>query len=880
MSQAQSQRPPHNLPASLTPLVGRTAEYHHTLELLRSATCRMISIVGTGGVGKTRLALECAWALVDEHAARFPDGVYLVSLAEINPSELLNDLIATEIAEALGLAFSGTDTPSTQLHHYLHARSMLLLLDNFEHLSAATPFLSALLHAAPALTLLVTTREPLRLRSEWIVTLHGLSFPEPQNTLVNPELPVGVQGEPSATGAKITAAGSIRSAWSIDDLQQYGAIQLFVQAAKMYDPNFTLSAATAPAVVQICQFIDGLPLGIELAASWLRTLSSTEIGAELARGLDILTSAKVDLSPRQQSLRALFNSSWRLLRPAEQQALGRLAIFRGSFTREAATAVAGVPLAVLATLVDKSLVHRKGTAETNASRYELLVLVRQYAAEQLEQAGEASAVANNHADYYADLLAARTADLRGAGQQAALGAIAHEIAEIRAAWRHACETANATLIARAADGLFHFYDMHSLFQEGAAAFQAASAALASHQGRPDVQRAWAHALARQAWFIFYLGQQREAQAQLEQSITTLRALGARAEIIFSLNYQGAVCSYLGEYATTEVLCREALELAQELGDRYGQAIACNILGQAAYDQGQYTTAQAWSQQSLALEQQLGNRWSMSFSLTNLGKVAFITGEYAEARWCFEESLQIRQAIGDTRGVAISLNRLGETAVALGAADEARERYNQSLQLFRSIGSQWGIAAALIHRAHLALAQGDAAMALPMLHEALQLALDLESLPQVVTILATCAPLIRQSGDRAWADALDRVLEAAPTTLEPYQAHARRLLAWARNNDMGQRQLITSPPAPPRQLPDTDSATVAQQRGAAAHPAGLTAREVEVLRLVARGLTDAQVADKLVVSRRTVSTHLSAIYGKLQMNSRSAATRFALEHGLG
>jgi predicted ATPase/DNA-binding CsgD family transcriptional regulator len=876
---SQTQRAQHNLPASLTPLVGRMAEYDHTLDLLRSATCRMISVVGTGGVGKTRLALECAWALVDENATRFPDGVYLVSLAELNPSDLLNDLIATEIADALGLSFSGTDTPSTQLQHYLHARSILLLLDNFEHLSMAAPFLAALLEAAPALTLLVTTREPLRLRSEWIVTLHGLSFPDSQNKFADATLPAGQQPAALTTGDLAIVPGLIDRRWSIDELQQYGAIQLFVQAAKMYDANFRLSAETAPAVVQICQFIDGLPLGIELATSWLRTLSCTEIAAELAHGFDILTSAKVDLTPRQQSLRALFNSSWRLLRPNEQQALGRLSVFRGGFTRKAAAAVADVPLPVLATLVDKSLLHRKSAATANASRYELLVLVRQYAAEQLEQAGDATVAANNHAAYFADLLAAHTADLRGAGQQAALSAIGQEIAEIRAAWRWACESANARLIARAADGLFHFYDMHSLFQEGAAAFQAASAALATHRSLPDVQRVWAHALARQAWFIFYVGQQREAQALLEQSITALRALGARAELIFSLNYQGAVCSYLGEYATTEALCREALELAQALGDRYGQAIASNILGQAAYDQGQYAAAQNWSQQSLAIEQQLGNRWSMSFSLTNLGKVAFITGEYAEARWCFEESLQIRQGIGDTRGVAICLNRLGETAVALGAADEARERYNQSLQMFRSIGSQWGIAAALIHRAHLALTQADPATALPMLHEALQLALELESLPQVVTILATCAPLIRRSSDRTWADALDQVLEAAPTTLEPYQAHARRLLAWAKNNDLAQRQPITTPPAPPAHSPDTDSSTMAQQR-AAAYPAGLTAREVDVLRLVAQGLTDAQVADKLIVSRRTVSTHLSAIYGKLQVNSRSAATRFALEQGLG
>jgi predicted ATPase/DNA-binding CsgD family transcriptional regulator len=847
---------PHNLPASLTPLIGRADEQRQVLDLLRGPTYRLVSLVGPGGIGKTRLALECAWALAHEGARRFADGVYLVALADIPASELLSDLLATAIAEALGLSFSGSDTPAAQLRHYLRGRSMLLLLDNFEHFTAAAPFLAGLLQDAPRLSLMVTTREALRMRGEWCMTLTGLRFPDRQ--------PLAERS--GAGAAEQLAAGQLAG---------YAALELFTQTARMYDASFALTPENAPAAIQICQTVDGLPLAIELATSWLRTLSCAEVAAELARGLDILSSSAGDLSPRQRSLRALFSSSWDLLGPAEQLALGRLAIFRGAFTREAAAAVTEISLPVLAALVDKSLVRRRAGPGDQPSHYELLELVRQYAAEQLQQAGETGLMAERHAAYYAGRLAAHTPTLRGADQQAALAAIAEEIGQIRAAWQWACQAASQALIARAADGLFHFYDMHSLFSEGAAAFEAACAALAAGPTDLATRRTWAHALARQGWFVFHLGHQREAQALLEQAITAQRELGARADLIFSLNYQGAVCSYLGEYAATEALCREALALAQELDDRYGQAIASNVLGQAAYDQGQYTVAQSWSQQSLAIEQQLGNRWSMTYSFTNLGKVAFITGAYAEARWCFEESMQFRQALGDTRGVAVCLNRLGETAVALSALDEARERYDESLRLFRSIGSQWGVAATLIHRAHLALAQSNESDARPMLREALELAIELESQPQIVTIIATCAPLVRRSGDRAWADELDQLLADAPNTLPPYQPPARRLVRW-----------LAEPPAPPappaRPGPATPPPTpeAAPRATAAENPAGLTAREIDVLRLVAQGLTDAQVADKLIVSRRTVSTHLSAIYGKLQVNSRSAATRFAIESGLG
>lgn len=842
---------PHNLPASPTLFVGRAEECGQLLERLGDPLCRLVSIVGPGGVGKTRLAVECARVATTSLAGRFADGVYLVELADLPPGALLPDLLATTIAGTLGLAFAGGEASLDQLAHLLRPRSLLLVLDNLEQLSDAGPLIADLLQKAPSLAVLATTREPLHLRGEWCVVLSGLPFPAEQTP-----------GE-----AARAAEGSVEA------LARLGAVQLFVQTARMVDPAFALGPANAAEIARICQIVEGLPLGIELAGNWLRTLSCAELADELAHGLDILSDTMLDLVPRQRSLRALFESSWRLLAQPEQQALRRLTVFSGSFTRAAAAEVAGAPLPMLAALVDKSLLRRELRAgAAGAGRYRLLEMVRQYAAEQLAHAGETPELEQRHTRFYVAQLAEQVPHLRGAAQLAALATIGAEIAQIRAAWQRACAAADHATIGQAADGLFHFYDMQSWFQEGAAAFAAAADALAAQQASPAVAQVWAHALARQGWFTFHIGRQREAQALLERSLAALRALDARAEMIFPLNYLGAVCAYLGEYAATEALCREGLAIAQSLGDRYGQAIACNILGQAAYDQGQYSVAQSWSQQSLALEQQLGNRWSMAYSFTNLGKVAYITGAYAEARRLLEESLRIRQAMGDMRGMAICFIRLGETALALGAADEAHEHYGQGLSMFRAIGNRWGEASAQTNRMQLALAQGDLARALELMHDALQIALETESLPQVVTLLASAAPLIRHGGDSAWADTLDRLLAAAPTALSAYQSDAYRLEMWIKR---GGARRATLPPAPP------EEAAVATRRTApAGHPAGLTAREVEVLRLVAEGLTDAEVADRLIVSRRTVSTHLSAIYGKLQVNSRSAATRFAIEQGIG
>jgi predicted ATPase/DNA-binding NarL/FixJ family response regulator len=873
-----TQRVLHNLPAAVTPFIGRDAERAQLVERLRDPTCRLLTVTGAGGVGKTRLALEVGRSLVPAADADTPfaHGVRLVSLAALDNLDLSNDLLATTIASALGLALSGPDEALDQVAQYLSEKALLLIFDNFEQVLGGAGLIARLLQDAPYLKILATSRERLNIRGERVFELAGLPFPDERGTV----------------GGDTVSSPSLPRPVSPADIDSYDAVQLFIRMAQSVDPDFALTAETARPVARICQLVEGLPLGIELAAAWVRVFSCDEIAHEIAQNLDFLSSTTQDLPARQQSLRAVFDYSWALLSEAERQALGQIAVFRGSFNREAFSAVVRLnregaavqmpnvasarlsadTLPLLVALVDKSLVRRAGAG--GAARYEMVELLRQYAAQKLDPAGEAASAPARHAAYYTNWMAARTPELRGPSQPEALAAIGTEIEQIRAAWRWGVAQVDAGVLGRITDSLFHFYDIRSWFQEGAEAFGAASRVLAGALDQAD-RLVYGQVLARHGWFTFHLGRQADARDLLEQSLALLRGLVARADLIFPLNYLGAVYSYLGAFDRTRALCNESLAIAESVGDLYGRAIACNILGQASYELGAHAEARTWHQQSLAIEQQIGNRWSMAYSLTNLGKVALAQRQYDEARGLFEQALRIREEIGDIRGVGIGFNRLGEIAVARGDTAEAGQRFAQSLALFREIGNQWGMALSLINLGRLAAANQRDIVAIRLFQEALRLARTTQSAPQIAQILAATVPVARRLSEAGWSAELAALDPSAPAAGERAQTHADRLLAWvppglaAMTLEQALDEAQRVPPAAPPAGPVTQ----------VGYPAGLTAREVAVLRLVAQGLTDAQVAERLIVSPRTVSTHLTSIYGKLGVSSRAAATRFAVENGL-
>jgi predicted ATPase/DNA-binding CsgD family transcriptional regulator len=772
------------------------------------------------------------------------------------------------IAEAFGLTFTGPEPFTVQVRNFLRHRQILLVFDNAEHLPGiSTLFADLLLHAA-GLKLLVTSRARLRLLGEWVVTLSGLPFPE------------------AASDDQDAAA-------------EFSAVQLFLQRAR--SQGATITSTNLLIANQICHLVDGLPLAIELAASWARMLAFDEILSELHQGLDFLTDTANSLPERQQGLRMVFDYSWNLLAPAEQVALRRLAVFHGRFTIEAAAAVCGeldltvfgelgtdnllrrqtrATLALLARLVDASLVRRVVIGES--TRFELLGLVQQYAFEQLDRAGERADAELRHASYYAAWLAARAHALRGAGQTTVLAEMIATLPQIRVAWQRAVATHDHQILRRAASALFHFYDMRSWFHEGMLAFGAARTALLPFQHDPQIATTLGMLTWRVAWFSFQEGQQQEARQLFEESITFLRAQSHSSDLPYALSYCAAVCAYLGDYEANRNLTQAALKLAQASGDRYAQAVISTIIGQAAYDQGDYQAAQHWSQQGLMIEQSTGNRWGMSFSLTNLGKIAYVTEADSEARWFFEESLSTRRSLGDIRGAAISQARLGDVALAAGDPALAQQHYTESLYLFRQIGNRWGEISALTSLSRLALARGQLSFGMTSLQDALRLAIETSAVPQIAALLSLAAPIIGRSSPDL-AEAINQTIQT-PSNAEDYRSISDRVLAWRSDSarphsDLTLEQALAALPDPAVWTNSRRTQPAIPPEARHAYPAGLTAREVDVLRLVAQGLTDAEVADRLVVSKRTVNSHLTSIYSKLQVNSRSGATRFAVEHGI-
>lgn len=687
----------HNLPAALNPFIGREDELEAVISQLQKPECRLLTLVGPGGVGKTRLALQAAHTIVAGNL--FPHGVYFVSLAATETAESPLSAFITALADALQLTLAGSDAPQTQLFNYLRPKNLLLVLDNFEQLMPSARFLVEMLQQAPALKLLITSRVRLQLSGEHLMSLEGLPFPPTLETA---------------------------------DWQQYTAIQLFQQRARAVYPTFTPETADQAAIIHICQLVDGLPLGIELAASWVRLLSCAEIAHEIEQTLNFLQSSQRDVPQRHQSLRAVFDHSWQLLTEAERRVLRQLAVFRGGFGRDAAIQVTGASLPVLAALVDNSLARRAN------GRYELLELLRQYAAEKLTETLDETAVRDRHCHYYLAYVGQRWADLRGGRQMEALTEIYQEMENIRAAWRWAATQGYVEQIRQAMDALFLFYYMRSWSVEGEATFAQAVQKLADVESSQVV---WARLLTCQGWFLSLLGQQSTAQTLLTQSVTLLKTRGTPQDLVFPLNFLAAVTSFLGDYTAAQQLCQEALVICRAIGDRYGVAIAKNILSQVMYTLGEYLEARRYCQESLAIEREIGNRWSMAFSLTNLGRVSHALGDYQEAQARFRESLTIREAMRDARGTAVCLNDLGDTAFAQADYAEAQRQYRASLHISQGIGNRWGISSALARLGDVALTAGDAPTARACFYQALQVAHESQAVPRMLDAMMGIATLI-------------------------------------------------------------------------------------------------------------------------------------------
>jgi predicted ATPase/DNA-binding SARP family transcriptional activator len=671
---------PHNLPPQPTPFIGRQSELLELASLIERPECRLISLVGLGGSGKTRVALQAA----TEQIEAFADGVYFVPLAPVQSSEFL----PSTIGAALGFTFSGQKDERTELLDELRDKEMLLVLDNFEHLLDAVDLLAALLRHAPGVKMLTTSHERLNLQGEWVVAIEGLSFPDA-------ELPGGTE------------------------VDSYAAIQMFLQSARRIDPGFAPRGDDWPAVARICKLVGGLPLAIELAAAWAPVLSSKEIAHEIAVNLDFLATHLRDVPQRHHSMRAVFDHSWNLLSEEERRLFMGLSVFRGGFRREAAEQAAGATLPLLSALVAKSFLRRNPLG-----RYEIHELLRQYAQSKLQALPDTAAEAQDrHAGYFARFVHEREEQLRGEGQTSAIAEIGAEIDNVREAWRWSIGRDKTDEIDMLLDGLWIFCEIRGLYREGDEAFRQAALALGfGTDNEAALNKRQSILLGR---LLGARGAMRsrtagtlEARKLLDRSVELLSQFDSHRELAFSLNVLGLVARMQSEYVQAKVFLEKSLTLFREVGDRWGMAYSLSDLGNIAYLMGDYSAAKHMHHESLIVSRQAGDRRAMMFCLNDTASVSIALGEYTEARQLSEEMLGISRSIAHRWGHASALHQLGSIAVFTGEYSDAYSLLQGSLAEFRDMGDNQHASMPLQKLGYLAFLQGDYPQAEHLLRESL------------------------------------------------------------------------------------------------------------------------------------------------------------------
>ena len=661
-----------NLPLPRTSFVGRASELEAIDRLLEDPECRLLTLVGPGGAGKTRLALEAAARRVD----RYPHGVHFVPLVSVASPDFLAPALAESIQFAVDGAHSGFSAQE-QLLDYLSGRSTLLVLDNFEHLVEGSGFLSEVIERAPHVELLTTSRERLNVQSEWVFDVEGLGLAE--------------NGNGSAS-----------------------AVRLFVERATQVVPGFAPDDAAYSQALRICRLVDGMPLGIELAASWVSVLSCAEIADEIEGNIDFLATSMRDVPERHRSLRAAIDQSWRLLTDEQRSAFSRLSVFRGSFDRDAAVAVTGADLRLLSDLVAKSLLRRP-----DFGRFELHELLRQYAAEQLAASpAEEADARERHARHYTAMLLERQAALMGPELAVARDELRGELDNLRAAveWILVEDDAGAL---PALEAFYTFLWMHSWF-EGAETLE--RLARTARFDANDPGSASAVALAAAACRIAIgarLGYDPAAEELALRCVPVLRARNLEREVGRCLCALGIGAVYRDVFPEAVAFLEEGIDLARATGDTLTEPGALMDLGFARLLMDDLDAARDAFDAANILCDKLGNPLFRAYGRSKLGLLADAEERYGDALRLHLDGYELFASVGEAGGTGYALTRASSSAFGLGEYSEALRLGRAGYEAFSESNHRWGLITALCRIGFATLALGDGAEARERFGDALE-----------------------------------------------------------------------------------------------------------------------------------------------------------------
>jgi predicted ATPase/DNA-binding CsgD family transcriptional regulator len=797
---------------------------------------RLLTLTGTGGSGKTRLALEVARDLLDTYA----DGVWLVELALLSEE----DLVPKAVAEAVKVPERRDEPLIDTLTEGLGSRELLLVVDNCEHLLEATARLvDVLLDSCPRLRVLATSREGLGVEGEVRWPVPALNAPDPQYTS------------------------------TVEELERLESARLFLARARTRDPSFAFTPGNAQAVAEICSKLEGIPLAIELAAARVGTLSLEQILERLEGSLDLLTHGGRTASPRQQTLRGTLDWSHDLLSEREQKVFRRFSVFVGGWPLEVSEVVVSDEsveesevLDLLTGLVEKSLVIAEQSATSGGVRYKLLDPIRQYALEKLEQSGEDEAVRRAHAEYFLALAEEAEPQLIGPREAEWFERLEEEIDNFRAALSWTSEHAEAELVLRLAGALGSFWFWEGYYREGRGWIEGA---LAREGSAPTLVRA--KALGAASLLASQLSDRERARGAAEEGLGLSEEAptedGRRPYFVwnspaaFFLNRLANVSMEEGDAERAMVLSEETLALSRQANEVQGIVWSLLTLAIAATLRKDYERAERLYAEGLSLARELRSAYARFLYLQNWGWTALLRGDPERATVLIEEAVELARERG--RGfmglLSRPLDNLGWAALGGGELGRARIQFGENLVLSKELGDKGTLLMSLEGLACVAGAEGEAERAARLFGaaEALQEAVDYRLVPQERAVLEPYRASVRSRlGAATWEEALT---EGGAMGLDRAIAYALSSEKPSRDQSSASSSLSASP------TPE--------------YPAGLSPREVEVLRLVVAGLTNAQAAKELYLSPRTIETHLTSIYQKLGVSSRAAATRFALEHGL-
>lgn len=709
-----------HLPSPSTPLVGREQELSALGQLLMDPQCRIITLVGPGGIGKTRLAIQAA----EEQCSKFRDGAFYTGLNGINDL----DHVIPAIAEAIGFSFFGALEPKVQLLNFLHEKKLLLVLDNFEQLIQGAWLVVEIAEKSPGVKLLLTSREQLNVRGEWTFEVNGLAYPH------------------SPSGSQPDSPQPFQEPQEGRPIENYSAAALFIQSARRARVGYEIAAEDTPAVLQICRLVEGIPLGLELASTWVRTITCAEIAREIESNLDFLASASRGSFERHKSMRVVFDHSWNLLSVDEQNVMGRLSVFRGEFTRDAAEQIAGASLPILSGLIAKSFLHRQSTG-----RYDLHELLRQYAESKARSSQDGfEAIERRHSAYYLSIVRGLEQRLLGPGQVQARAEFVADMGNIRPAWEYAAMHDQPEEIHSSVNSFWNFYETHTWYHEGIATFGLAINEIEQAYGGPsrmDAAHLILHEYLRccQSWFLLHVGKFQEARRILEEGVNALRLHGALAELSRSLHYLGVIYWQAGEYTKAFDLFHEKLDLDLPGGVSWNLGLAYGNLGMVTETMGRLAESLDYLRNADATFRTVGDVRLLGIGLFYMGSVKNKLGMVEEGKANLVESLMINRAIRDRFGIAMACNSLGLVFQKEGYHTEAQRMFQEGLKEAREMGEKWITQQCLVNLGFSKYALNEPVEAQDCFLNALQLAKEIQLTPCILDSLAGIAIIYAGQG---------------------------------------------------------------------------------------------------------------------------------------